>query len=232
MRQHTDIMNNELWKKLKKSISMSDLIDISEADCGYDKKEHYSALINIYKHNKMPTRLHWEPHEVLSLVKWSDCTTDNKKLITQVLFCTYLLLEAHKSEENLDYIDGGNQDIIIAIDCANLLGSNWLELLKKYLHDLYNCINKEMLAEELIYFSLGNAIVSLLLSDNKSFSKWSEQTLQDVNTIEETEFFNKNDNILGYTYFDSRLALWQKYLIKYDSQLKKSTIGKLLTNAC
>lgn len=52
MPEQKNIMNNELWKKLKSSITKSDLVEISKYDYGYDAEAHYTALLNIYENRE------------------------------------------------------------------------------------------------------------------------------------------------------------------------------------
>ena len=221
-------IKSKLWKKLKKYITLDDLVEISKSDCERDVKEHYSALLDIYENNRIPFALGWEPCEVISLTRWSDYSKGDKKQVILVLFCAFLLLETTKTDE---CVAGSNSNIILAIDCANLLGYDWLELLQEYIQSLYFKINKEVVAEEIIYFSLGLAIISLLTDDHNSFIRWAEITVQNIELIEEEGWYKGNECIFSYTFFDQTMHIWEKYLSDYEKEIKGSPLNKVLTLA-
>ena len=85
----------------------------------------------------IPDPLEWEPREVLALGRWGDYQVKDKGVIKRIFFCAFVLLAASEGKESIKKLHGQISNMIIAIDCASLLGEAELSMLLAFLGILF-----------------------------------------------------------------------------------------------
>ena len=219
-RPGADLSAYKIWDMLKPELSDELLDGIARADGEFGYKENDAILRRIRKTGILPEYLEWEPHEVLSLVSWTESHTAPAE-IYEVLFSCLVILAVTESEASALKLEGQAEKIIIAIDCAVKLGPDWVEALYEFFDILVPKLDMDILEEDWLYFKLGRFALSVLCGQDDEHNPY----IPDVLTAEEdilrfVEPLAKNEDIMSYTYFDQRRKLWDFYLKKTDRFLQ------------
>ena len=202
-----------IWNYFQKTITHQDLVYIAEADCGFDKDLHFKRLNEILESAKLPSRLEWEPKEVLSLIRWEDYSKDDTRLLNIIFFCSFILLATAENEEDTYYIEGQTENIILAIDTATLLGQNEIEYLYEFLEYLIPKLNIQFCEEDFLYFHLGHYITAKLLNKPEQVVDLIlDKTIKAEDAVSIILREDLNDNIMAYSCFDQKVHLWEKHL--------------------
>ena len=209
-------MNDEkksknIWDIFRELLLDSDLTYIAQSDGGYEEKENYKILKDIFNRQELPKKLEWIPREVLSLVRWDEYRNDIKST-QRVFFCSTLLLMASKNKESIGYLDGQVENIIISIDCAHILGEEKLEILFDTFEEIISAITIRDFEEDYLYFYLGFYLLAILTKKSDTVLK---NILDQVFQIEKKMYDYPQEDILKYTCFDQKIIIWREYLEKY-----------------
>ena len=208
-------VNFKIWEMTLNKISDKDLQIIADADYGMDWDDHYAELRKIYDTSIIPKPLKWEPHEVVSLTRWSDYRkySDDK---TRVLFCSLILILAfHEDDEG--YIHSVNESIIASIDICEDFGRDWLIALKEMLEGLHAEVDIKIYEEEILYLPLGIWVISNLLDQACSeINKWKTITDKETRRLTRSDYYEPKKSILAYTFHNLRHEKWAFLLNKFS----------------
>tara|TARA_B100000446_G_C10422649_1_gene295226 strand:- start:51 stop:737 length:687 start_codon:yes stop_codon:yes gene_type:complete len=211
----------EIWKYFRHEIQAHDLKEISELDWGSSTEKNLKALKQILASGETPRILEWEPREVLELSRWGDYRNDNKISIKQVFFSCFILLAASSSSEAAEYLDGQNENMIIAIDCAEILGDREISMLYEFFLSIVKGIKIEDWEEDYLYFHLSLYILSSL---SKSSSERIEALAHNLVEVEKyTATYCKeeiNKNIFSYTCFNQKITIWRDFYSRHGGLLE------------
>ena len=203
--------SKNIWDIFRELLLDSDLTYIAQSDGGYEEKENYKILKDIFNRQELPKKLEWIPREVLSLVRWDEYRNDIKST-QRVFFCSTLLLMASKNKESIGYLDGQVENIIISIDCAHILGEEKLEILFDTFEEIISAITIRDFEEDYLYFYLGFYLLAILTKKSDTVLK---NILDQVFQIEKKMYDYPQEDILKYTCFDQKIIIWREYLEKY-----------------
>ena len=119
---------------------------------------------------------------------------------------------ASKDKESIGYLDGQVENIIISIDCANILGKEKLEVLFGVFEEILSAITIRDFEEDYLYFYLGFYLLAILTKKTDAVVK---NILDQVFEIEKQMYDYPQEDILKYTCFDQKIIIWREYLEKY-----------------
>ena len=204
-------MKYNIWDIFQELILHGHLAYIAHSDYGYEEKNNYKILKNILNRKQLPKKLEWVPREVLSLVRWDEYRNDIKST-QRVFFCSTLLLMASKNKESIDYLEGQVENIIISIDCANILGKEKLEALFSVFEEILSVITIKDFEEDYLYFHLGFYLLAILTNKTDLVIK---NIIDKVFEIEKQMYDYPEEDILKYTCFDQKIIIWREYLAKH-----------------
>lgn len=216
-----------IWQLLRQHISDEQLADIARSDYDQSTAKHYRALRSIIDLGQLPPRLEWEPREVLSLCRWRKYQDDEEARKT-VFFCSFCLLAAAESNESSEMIDGQIDNLILAIDTAHQLGEPWLEELDRFLSQLLPNISLQVHDDDYLYFHLAVYLIALMLTlpEQECQARLAQVICAErsVQTYWTHTQVTPRADILSYTCFDMRHALWRKYLNQFDRELEQRRV--------
>ncbi len=216
------LKNLKIWTYFRHVIADDALQSIAEADYGFNIKEHLSALTNILSTGTLPKELEWEPREALGLTRWHDYSANDTLSIQKVFFSTFVLLAASENKESADLLDGQIENMILAIDCASLLGSEEVEMLHEFFMTIIASLDVSDQEEDYLYFYVSCVLLSAMLNIPSA-----DMDVLIDNTIKAEEDVAKycgdelQNNIFAYTCFDQKISLWHKYYHQYGEALEK-----------
>jgi hypothetical protein len=197
------------------------LEEISRADYGMDADEHLAALIPIRGEMRVPTPMHWEPREVLELIRWSQPedpgwkpgSTGARGHIMRA-FCCAALLRAGAEPANVGYLIGENQTVIQLIESALFLSNGLPEATARFLTWRFPQMRSDDDERPFVAFGLVALAVllghaSLAASDVDALADFVEEAEADIRDpmrVCTADMFR--GSFLTATHFNLRHAAW------------------------
>jgi len=236
---------DKLLRLISENIDDSMLLEIAEADYGYDYEKHLVALKEIRDIAKIPMPIEWHPQEVLELIRWSmpddpewkPGSTGMRGYFMRA-FCCAALLRAQGEPVNYELMPSMNDSLVILLDSIEKLGNEYEEATLEFLVWFLGRFNQD--DEEYPFILLALLYLALKVRKELAPSVYQE-FIDDLLELEElarkkvgsidTEW--SNQWLLGLTFFDLRHTLWIELGAKLrelskgvsDSVVAKSVIG-------
>lgn len=211
-----------IWRRFQSEISENDLKVISEADYGYDAKEHFRVLKSILFSGKLPERLEWEPREVLSLISWNEYWKEDRHSCELAFFCSVVLLAASEQKLSNEHLDGQIEKMIIAIDASRLLGEGRTENLYEFFQYLLPKIKLQEVEEDYLYFNLSLFLLASMLNrPTEELDELIAIILRAERAVAECCHYDLNPDIFAYTFFHQRITIWRRYYEEFAKLLEE-----------
>ena len=196
--------------------------EIAEADYGYGMEKHLNVLKNILPTGVLPKRFEWEPMESLSLISWETYFKEDVKTVNMVFFCCVVLLASEENSKSAELLDGQVEKLIIAIDCANILGLKQVRYLYELCVYLVSKTNIQNSEEDFLYFNLSLYILAVMLkSTQDELQILITSTIEAEKQVVDYCQYDLNKNIFKYTFFDQRILVWREDYSKYGVLLEQ-----------
>ena len=219
------------------------LVEISEADYGYDQEVHLAALERIWSRGEVPAPMQWEPREVLALTRWSEPedpewkpgATGPRGYRMRGFACTVLLCAAYLPA-NEGYFDGENQTLAQLLDSVRAAESDGWPVLGRFLTAL---LALDRLGEDRAFVAFALLLVALLDDlPPRAESDWVEL----VAWVEAEEVAvraapywcappHAEQWLFGVSFFDQLTARWKALAALARTRTQVPAVAALLDRA-
>lgn len=190
--------------------------DIANADCGYGVEENLKALQRRLDLQDLMIPIQWEPHEVLSLVRWErPAQNDDLRFYFRRAFCCTCLLLAATHPESWNLISSEVDTLIQLLDCVLALGETFTNAFGQFITWRMNQIpadgENERVFFALILFFIAVTTRRITEGELRTITDWLIRTEDHERTAMGEFIPYPSQWLLGLTHFNQEIDTWRRH---------------------